>query len=291
MQEAIRKASVLIEALGWIQRFRNRYVVVKLGGSTLDQPEAVSSLLTDVVFMATVGMRPVIVHGGGKAISAAMNQAGIEPKFVEGRRYTDPATLEIASRVLINEISAGLVDMLRDKGATATALHFQSENALIAEKLTLRGSDGQDVDLGHVGHVTSIDRDLLVRVCSTGTIPVIPSIALDRQGHRLNVNADTAAAAVARDLNVEKLVFLSDIPGILTDIKDPASRLSHVTVQQVRNLITNGTIAGGMVPKVEAALDALDAGVHKVHIVDAAMPHSVLLEIYSDTGVGTEIVA
>lgn len=291
MQEAIRKASVLIEALGWIQRFRNKYVVVKLGGSTLDQPEAVSSLLTDVVFMATVGMRPVIVHGGGKAISAAMNQAGIEPKFVEGRRYTDPATLEIASRVLINEISAGLVDMLRDKGATATALHFQSENALIAEKLTLRGSDGQDVDLGHVGHVTSIDRDLLVRVCSTGTIPVIPSIALDRQGHRLNVNADTAAAAVARDLNVEKLVFLSDIPGILTDIKDPASRLSHVTVQQVRNLITNGTIAGGMVPKVEAALDALDAGVHKVHIVDAAMPHSVLLEIYSDTGVGTEIVA
>lgn len=291
MQEAIRKATVLIEALGWIQRFRNRYVVVKLGGSTLDQPEAVDSLLTDVVFMASVGMRPVIVHGGGKSISAAMTAAGIVPRFVEGRRYTDSETLKIAANVLVRSISASIVDSLRAKGATATALHFQSENALTAEKLELKDAAGQAIDLGHVGRVTTVDRDLLVRICSTGTIPVIPCIALDCNGHRFNVNADTAAAAVARELNVEKLIFLSDIPGILTDVNNPDSRLSHVNARQVRDLIQNGTIAGGMVPKVEAALDALDAGVRKVHIVDAAMPHSVLLEIYSNTGVGTEIVS
>ncbi|MEQ9410320.1 MAG: acetylglutamate kinase [Fuerstiella sp.] len=290
MQEAIRKAGVLIEALSWIQRFKGKYVVVKLGGSTLDQPDAVNSLLTDVVFMATVGMRPVIVHGGGKAISAAMASAGIQPRFVEGRRYTDSDTLKIASKVLVETISADIVSALRNKGALATALHFQSENALTGEPLALTANDGSPVDLGHVGHVTSVDTDLLIRICSTGTIPVIPSIALDRHGHRLNVNADTAAAAVARELNVEKLVFLSDIPGILTDIHDPSSRLSHVEAGQVRKFIADGVIAGGMVPKVEAALDALDAGVRKVHIVDASMQHSVLLEIYSNVGVGTEIV-
>lgn len=290
MQEAIRKARVLIEALGWIQKFKGRYVVVKLGGSTLDQPDAVQSLLTDIVFMATVGMRPVLVHGGGKAISAAMAEAGIEPRFVEGRRFTDSETLRIASRVLVENISSGLVDSLRQNGATATGLHFQTENCLVAEKLELKSADGSPIDLGHVGHVTSVDTELLIRICSTGTIPVIPCIALDTAGHRLNVNADTAAAAIARELNVEKLVFLSDIPGILTDVADPETRLSHVAAGEVRQMINKGIIAGGMVPKVEAALDALDAGVRKVHIVDAAMPHSVLLEIYSDIGVGTEIV-
>lgn len=290
MQEAIRKAKVLIEALEWIKRFRNRYVVVKLGGSTLDQPEAVESLLIDVVFMEAVGMRPVIVHGGGKAISAAMAEEGIEARFVEGRRYTDKDTLRIASKVLVETISARIVQSLQNNGAQAVSLNFQSDNVLIAEPLELTGADGEPVDLGHVGHVTAVNKDALDQTFASGAIPVIPCIGMDEQGNRFNVNADTAAAAVARELNVEKLVFLSDIPGILTDVNDPDSRLSHVDARQVRDLISNGTIAGGMVPKVEAALDALDAGVRKVHIVDAAMPHSVLLEIYSDTGVGTEIV-
>jgi len=290
MQEAIRKATTLIEALGWIQRFRDRYVVVKLGGSTLNDQQAVDSLLTDVVFMATVGMRPILVHGGGNAISSAMAAAGIEARFVEGRRYTDQQTLAIASNVLVGEICPGLVDRIRQLGARSTGLHFGSENALTASPLKVTTADGTETDLGHVGHVHTVDRDLLSRICSTGTIPVIPSIALDEHGHRLNVNADTAAAAVAQSIDAEKLVFLSDIPGILTDIGDPESRLSHVTAAEVRELISDGTIAGGMVPKVQAALDALTAGVSKVHIVDAGMPHSVLLEIYSDTGVGTEIV-
>jgi acetylglutamate kinase len=287
MDEAIRKAKVLIEALSWIQRFRGRYIVVKIGGSTLDDVAAVESLLTDVVLMATVGMKPVIVHGGGKAISSAMSAAGIEPKFVAGRRFTDPQTLQIASRVLVEEICQSIVDRINSNGGRSTGLHFGTENVLTAEKLTLKDDHGNPVDLGHV---TEVDIDTLIRVCSIGSIPVIPSIALTRVGHRLNVNADTAAAAVARALSAEKLIFLSDIPGILTNIKDPASRLSHVTAAQVRALIADGTIAGGMVPKVEAALESLDAGVRKVHIVDASMPHSVLLEIYSDTGVGTEIV-
>jgi acetylglutamate kinase len=290
MEEAIRKAHVLVEALSWIQRFKGRYVVVKLGGSTLDDVSSVNSLLTDVVFMAAVGMKPVVVHGGGKAISSAMAAAGIEPKFVAGRRYTDRQTLQIASHVLIDDICQSIVDRINRNGARATGLHCGTENVLTAETLTLRDDTGQPLDLGHVGNVTGVDTETLFRVCSTGTIPVIPSIALSAVGHRLNVNADTAAAAVARALSAEKLVFLSDIPGILTNIRDPASRLSHVTAGEVRELIASGTIAGGMVPKVEAALDALAAGVHKVHIVDAAMPHSVLLEIYSDTGVGTEIV-
>ena len=293
MDEAIRKAKVLIEALSWIQRFRGRYVVVKIGGSTLDDVAAVDSLLTDVVFMATVGMKPVIVHGGGKAISAAMSAAGIEPKFVAGRRFTDPQTLQIASRVLVEDICQSIVDRINSNGGRSTGLHFGTENVLTAEKLTLTDDHGNPVDLGHVGHVghvTEVDIDTLIRVCSIGSIPVIPCIALTRVGHRLNVNADTAAAAVARALSAEKLIFMSDIPGILTNIKDPSSRLSHVTAAQVRALIADGTIAGGMVPKVEAALESLDAGVRKVHIVDASMLHSVLLEIYSDTGVGTEIV-
>ncbi len=290
MQEAIRKATTLIEALGWIQRFRGRYVVVKLGGSTLNDQEAVDSLLTDVVFMATVGMKPILVHGGGSAISAAMADAGIEPRFVEGRRYTDSATLKIASRVLVNKICPDIVERIRHRGARSTGIHFGSENALTASPLKITTSDGTEADLGHVGHVHQVDRDLLARICSTGTIPVIPSIALDENGHRLNVNADSAAAAVAQSIDAEKLMFLSDIPGILTNVDDPQSRLSHITSSEVRDLISSGTIAGGMVPKVQAALDALKAGVSKVHIVDAGMPHSVLLEIYSDTGVGTEIV-
>lgn len=290
MDEAIRKAKVLIEALSWIQKFKGRYVVVKLGGSTLDQPEAVDSLLTDIVFMASVGMKPVIVHGGGKAISAAMTKAGIVPRFVEGRRYTDPQTLNIASTVLIDSISASIASALKQKGAAARALHYHSQNVLIAERLTLTDDKGEEIDLGSVGRVTEVEKESLIAACSVGMIPIIPSIALDRDGNRYNVNADTAAAAVARSLNVEKLVFLTDIPGILTDVGDPNSRIAHVNAAQVRQLIADGIIAGGMVPKVEAALDALDAGVRKVHIVDAAMQHSVLLEIYSNIGVGTEIV-
>lgn len=290
MDEAIRKADVLIEALGWIRRFRGRYVVIKFGGSALEEAAAVRGFLTDVIFMETVGMKPVLVHGGGKAITEAMTAAGLQPRFVHGRRYTDDGTLAIATRVLAEDICGSLVAEIERQGGRAAGLSYATRNCLIGERLTLRDEDGGVVDLGSVGHVVDIDRALLDATLAEGAIPVLPSVALDRDGQRLNVNADTAAAAVARLLKAEKLVFLSDVPGILLDRENPGSRVSHLETGRCRELIANGTIESGMVPKVDAALEALEGGVRKVHIVDGRMPHSVLLEIYSNTGVGTEIV-
>lgn len=290
MDEAIRKAKVLIEALGWIRRFRGRYVVIKLGGSAQEEPESVRRFLTDIVFLETVGMKPILIHGGGKAISRAMNEAGIEPQWVQGRRYTDEQTLEIVSRVLAEEICQSLVDEINRQGASATALSYVTRNCLTGEKLKLNGDDGEPIDLGWVGQVVSVDEALLAEVCGAETIPVIPPVVLDRDGHKLNVNADTAAAAVGRLLHAEKLVFLSDVPGIYLDKNDPDSLISHLDSARCRELIRTGVIDAGMVPKVEAALEALEAGVGKVHIVDGRMDHSVLLEIYSDKGIGTEIV-
>jgi acetylglutamate kinase len=288
--DAIRKAEVLVEALGWIQQFRDRYVVVKLGGSALEEPDNVRRCLGDVVFMSAVGMRPILVHGGGKSISRAMEQAGIAPKFVQGRRYTDDGTLEIVSRVLADDICESLVEDIRSLGGRAVALNFRTQNVLVGAKTTVVGTGGETIDLGRVGHVTDINRDVLAATCRSGTIPVIPSVALDKKGGKLNVNADTAAAAVARLLRAEKLVFLSDVPGIFRDKKDAKTLISHVKSAECRTLIDDGTIDAGMIPKVEAALEALDAGVKKVHIIDAGLAHSLLLEVYSNTGIGTEIV-
>jgi len=290
LDEAVGKADVLVEALGWIRRFRGRHVVIKLGGSAMEETVAVRNFLTDVIFMSTVGARPILVHGGGKAINAAMSKAGIVPRFVQGRRYTDDETLEIVARTLCGEICQDLVDEILRQGAEARPLHYQTVNCLRGRKLMLPGEGGEPVDLGRVGEVTDIDRDLLLMTCREGEIPVLPSVALDESGGKLNVNADTAAAAVARMIQAEKLVFLSDVPGIYLDRKDPSTLQSHLTAARCRELIREGVIDAGMVPKVEAALEALEAGVQKVHIIDARIPHSILLEIYSDKGIGTEIV-
>lgn len=290
VDEAIRKANVLIEALGWIRRFRDRYVVIKLGGSALEEIDAVKSLLTDVIFMEAVGMKPILIHGGGKAINQAMKNSGITPQFIQGRRFTDEATLNIVAKVLAGDICNSLVDEIVRQGGKARGLSYLTDNCLIAEKLMLPVEGGESLDLGFVGHVVDLNRDVIETTCRGGMIPVIPSIAMDCAGQKYNVNADTAAAAVARLLKAEKLVFLSDVPGIFRDKKDPSTLISHLTVGSCRGLITDGTIDAGMIPKVEAALEALEVGVSKVHIVDASMPHSVLLEIYSDRGIGTEIV-
>ncbi len=288
--DAIRKADVLLEALNWIRRFRDRHIVIKLGGSTMEETEAVRHFLTDVVFLEAVGMRPILVHGGGKAINKAMDAAGIVPRFVQGRRYTDDATLEIVAKVLAGDICQSLVDEINRQGGDAVGLSYLTVNCLLGRRLTLAGSQSEQIDLGRVGEVTGIDRDLLLTTCRGGRIPVLPSIALDADGGKLNVNADTAAAAVARLIQAEKLVFLSDVPGIYLDRKNPETLQSHLNSARCRELIAQGVIDAGMVPKVEAALEALEAGVKKVHIVDARIPHSVLLEVYSNAGVGTEIV-
>lgn len=289
--DAVRKASTLLEALGWIRQFRDRHVVIKLGGSALEETASVRSFLTDVIFMETVGMRPILVHGGGKAINQAMSTAGIEPRFVRGRRYTDEQTLEIAARVLAGEICEQLVDEIRSQGGRAIGLNHLTQPVLIGEPLRLENPDGgEPLDLGRVGQVVGLERDVLLATCRSNTIPVLPSIALDQQGQKLNVNADTAAAAVARYIHAEKLIFVSDVPGIFLDRNDPSTLQSHLTAQECEDLIRRGIIDSGMVPKVEAALDALRAGVKKVHLVDARIPHSLLLEIYSNRGIGTEIV-
>ncbi|MCX7408149.1 MAG: acetylglutamate kinase [Planctomycetales bacterium] len=288
--EAVRKADVLLEALPWIRQFRDRHVVIKLGGSALEETAAVKAFLTDVIFMSSVGMRPILVHGGGKAINAAMAKSGIQPRWVQGRRYTDDETLEIVARTLCGEICQGLVDEITQQGGDARGLHYQTVNCLLGKRLTLPGDNGEPIDLGRVGEVTDIDRDLLLMTCREDQIPVLPSVALDEEGGKLNVNADTAAAAVARCIQAEKLVFLSDVPGIFLDRKDPSTLQSHLNAARCRELIKQGIIDAGMVPKVEAALEALEAGVKKVHIIDARIPHSVLLEIYSNEGIGTEIV-
>ncbi len=288
--DAVRKADVLIEAMSWIRRFRDRLVVIKLGGSALEDAQTVRNLLLDVLFMETVGMHPVLIHGGGKAINAAMKDSGLQPRFVQGRRYTDEATLDIVSRVLAGEICNDLVRQIREQGGDAKGLSYLGDNCLVGERLQLPDEHGQPIDLGYVGQVVKVDTDLIWNTVRSGTIPIIPSIAVDAAGQRYNVNADTAAAAVARSLDAEKLIFLSDVPGIMLDKHNPETLQSNLTFARCRELIADGTIESGMVPKVDAALDALTAGVRKVHIVDGRMPHSLLLEIYSDKGIGTEIV-
>jgi acetylglutamate kinase len=290
MDHAIRKAETLIEALSYIRQFRNRLIVIKLGGSAMEEPGALKATLQDVIFMATVGLRPILVHGGGRPIDRAMADSGLKPRKVLGRRYTDDETLAIVVRVLLTEINADLEKLVRDLGGRAVGPHRGSLQFLFGEKLTLPGPDGQPIDLGRVGKVTRVDADLLRDFCAAGIIPLVPSLAIDEAGGWLNVNADTAAAAVAAQLSAEKLVLLTDTPGILADRNNPDSLITSLNVQRCQELIQQQIIDEGMIPKVEACCDSLRAGVKKTHIVDGRLRHSLLLEIYTDRGVGTEIV-
>ncbi|HLW66145.1 MAG TPA: acetylglutamate kinase [Gemmataceae bacterium] len=289
MDDAIRKADVLIEALAYIRTFHDRRTVIKLGGSVLEEPGALRTMLQDVVFMAAVGMRPVLVHGGGKPIDRAMAASGLQPRKIQGRRYTDEATLEIVVQILCHEINAEIVSLIRQLSGRAVGLHSGSMQALFGEKLLLPGEKGELIDLGRVGKVTRVDRGLIDDFCAGGVVPVIPCVAIDADGKWLNVNADTAAAAVAASLNAEKLMFLSDTPGILADRANPASLLPCLDAMDCTRLIQQGVIDSGMIPKVEACLDALRAGVRKTHLIDGRLRHSLLLEIFTHKGVGTEI--
>ncbi|MER3415276.1 MAG: acetylglutamate kinase [Gemmataceae bacterium] len=290
MEQAIRKADVLIEALHYIRQFRNRVTVIKLGGSVLEDADTLRDMLLDVVFMETVGMRPVLVHGAGKAIDRAMAQAGLPVRKTRGRRYTDAPTLAIVSDVL-QQTAAHLERTIHELGGRAVRLHGGSLQALYGQRSFVRDEQGMAVDLGFVGEVTRVDRDVIERFCHAGVIPVVPSLALDPQGQWLNVNADTAAAAIAAALQAEKLVFVTDTPGILRDVHDPESLIPTLDSEQCRQLVQAGVIASGMIPKIEACLESLQAGVRKIHIIDGRVKHSLLLEIYTDRGVGTEIVS
>ncbi|HVS36901.1 MAG TPA: acetylglutamate kinase [Gemmataceae bacterium] len=289
MDDAIRKAEALIEAGSYIRMFRDKLTVIKLGGSAMEDPAALEATLQDVVFMETVGLRPILVHGGGKAIDRAMASAGLQPRKIHGRRVTDDAALEIVVRILTQE-SDGLVEQIRLLRGQALPLYDHGLQCLFGERLTLPGPEGRPVDLGHVGRVTNVSAALLEALAAGGVVPVIPSLAQTQDGRWLNVNADTAAAAVAAHLRAEKLVFVSDAPGILLDRNDPSSLQASLNASRCRQLIADGVIEAGMIPKVEACLDSLRGGVRKTHMIDGRLRHSLLLEIYTHRGVGTEII-
>jgi acetylglutamate kinase len=284
------KADVLIEALGWIRKFRDKVTVIKLGGSLLDDVDALRHLLIDIVFMETVGMRPVVVHGGGAAINRAMEAAGLVPRFIQGRRYTDDATRDIVERVLAYDTNEHIAERIEAFGGRAAALNFRSTNVLWGQRLQLEDEHGRPVDLGAVGHVTRVDRGTISNLCYAGIVPVIPSMCLTEKGEKLNVNADTAATAVAQALGAEKLIYMSDVNGVRRQKDDPGTLINSLTASQAQALVREGAIDKGMIPKVEACLDTLDKGIRKIHIIDGRERHALLLEIYTNKGVGTEIV-
>ena len=293
IEEVSRKADVLIEAMKWIREHRGATVVVKLGGSLMEDEIAMMHLFTDLVFMESVGIKPVVVHGGGAAISQAMKDAGIEPRFVQGRRYTDDATLAVVREELAHKISKSLVDSIKFYSGSAVALSdcFDT-NVLYGRKTAQFDADGAEIDLGWVGEVTRVDVDKIREYCDRGVIPVIPSYTIVDDGGRngLNVNADVAATEVAKQLGADKLVFVSEVNGVRTDPNDPASMINSLTAEAAKELLASGAIVGGMIPKIQSCLKTLERGVKKIHIINGRIRHALLLEIFTSQGVGTEIV-
>ena len=276
--------------MGYIQEFAGRLVVVKLGGAAQVDAQARAAFIKDVTLMSTVGIHPVIVHGGGPAISAAMKAAGLEPKFIQGRRYTDAATLHVVEDVLVKQVNAGIVADILESNGQAMGLHSLSSCVLFAEQIDLTGDDGNPIDLGLVGEINRVNGRLLEALCSSGVIPVIAPVARDGSGGKLNVNADTAAGEVAAAVQAEKLVMLTDTHGVRTDPNKAESFAGTLTESRIQKMIADGVIDGGMLPKVAACLRAIGAGVRKAHIIDGRIPHSLLLEIYTEKGIGTQIL-
>ncbi len=290
MERLIERAAVLIEALPYIQRFRDRLILIKFGGSAMEDPAITESVLRDVVFMECAGMDPLIVHGGGKAISAQLKAEGVPTRFVNGLRYTCEKTIRVVDRVLHEQINAELVRLMAGLGGKPRAV--SGKNVLRAEPETaVDPATGQPVDLGLVGRVVNVDTEQLRWIIARGEVPVLTPLACDMNGRVYNVNADMAACVVAAQMKVDKLVFLSDVPGVLRDPADERSLISTIRRGEVEDLIREGVITGGMVPKIRSAAEAIDAGVAKVHMIDGRIRHSLLLEIFTDTGVGTQIVS
>ena len=278
---AMAKASVLTEALPYIQDFRGSTVLVKVGGSVMESDDNLDSLMADIAFMSAVGMKVVVVHGGGKAISKAIKMSGHEPKFVDGLRVTDETTMEIVRKTLNNVVNPDLVARLNLKGANAKPLHG---NWLFGARRLA------NPDRGYVGEVVTAETRAVVEMLYAGVVPVVTPLGTGADdGHLYNINADYAAAALAKALKVRKFALVSDVPGLLRDPADPATLLSTLHLDDVATLKADGTISGGMLPKIESCEDAIRAGVKKVHLVDGRMAHSLLLEIFTREGVGTEI--
>jgi acetylglutamate kinase len=289
MKTIIAKAKTLLEALPYIQTFRDSVVVVKYGGSTMEEKSNSDNILTDLTFMSCVGIRPAIVHGGGKAISRKMKDAGLVAKFVKGLRVTDEAAMAIVHEVIQSVINPEIVASLKEKGARARGLPGETLFRVV-RRVETDAKTGETLDWGYVGDVQSVDTAPILACFAAGEIPVISPIGKGPDGKLYNLNADDAAAAVAKALKARKLAYLSDVPGLLRDPQDENSIISTLRVRDVEGLIKDGIIDGGMLPKIRSAVDALQSGVRKVHLIDGRLPHSLLLEIYTDAGVGTEII-
>lgn len=289
MQQAIAKADVLIEALSYIQDFRDAIIVVKFGGSAMEERRTVENVLTDVTFMECIGMKPVLVHGGGKAISKAMTEAGLQPHFVRGLRVTDEATIKVVETTIRDKVNASLVEILNAKGAKAQRIDgntiFEVEKRTASDPAT-----GEILDWGYVGEIKHVHAAPILDCLRKEIIPVITPLGHGPDGKLYNLNADDAAAAVARELRARKLAFLSDVPGLLKDRTDASTLLSTLHIKEVEALIASKVIDGGMLPKIRSCMEALAAGVRKIHIIDGRLPHSLLLEIFTEQGVGTEII-
>jgi acetylglutamate kinase len=290
MQNLIAKASTLLEALPYIQKFSGATFVVKYGGSFMDSPdpEIRNGVARDIVFLEAVEINPVVVHGGGKAITRAMEKAGLKAAFIQGQRVTDEAAVRIVDDVLSREINPEVVATINSLGGEARS--FAGPDIFTCRKLHVSGPDGNLIDIGYVGEVTQVNTEPLLECIRHGITPVISPTARGEDGKIYNCNADVAAAQVAIALKARRLVFLSDVPGLLEDPKKPDSVISHLQAGQVDGLKKAGIIDKGMIPKADSAVAAIHSGVEKVSFVDGRVSHSLLLEIFTDEGVGTEVV-
>jgi len=289
LRKLVEKADVLSEALPYIQKFRDAIVVVKFGGSAMEDPELTRKTMRDIVMLEAIGMKPVVVHGGGKAITAKLKSLDIPTKFLNGLRVTCERTIEVVDDVLHNDTNKSLVRGICDVGGKGASI--SGKKILRAKKLEEKDPQtGELLDIGFVGEVISVDKGPILDALHHEVIPVVAPLAQDFHGQVYNINADTAACEIAEALKARKLVFLSDVPGILRDPKDPASLISVIKTGEVEGLISSGVISGGMIPKVHSCVHALEKGASEVHLIDGRLPHSLMLEIFTDSGVGTEII-
>jgi acetylglutamate kinase len=284
------KADALLEALPYFQQFRGRTVVVKYGGAAMENPDLVESVMRDIVFLEAVGINPVVVHGGGKAITAAMRQENLTARFVDGFRHTDEASMKIIDRVLTEVISPSLAGKITELGGKAEIL--SGKEVLVAQKAPLHtDSTGAKVDLGLIGDIQEVHVGKVQKLIDSEIVPVISPVGKGADGQLYNINADIAAAKIAQALKAHKIIYLSDVNGVRRDPKDEASLISTLNPAQIEQLKDQGVIAGGMIPKINSALEALAGGVAKVHFLDGKQAHALLLELFTDAGIGTEIAA
>ena len=284
MQKYLEKAEVLIEALPYIQKFNKRVIVVKYGGSAMVDDVLKEDVIQDVTLLKLVGFKPIIVHGGGKEISRWVQKVGMEPRFVNGLRVTDEDTMELAEMVL-GKVNKNLVQLVEKLGVRAIGISGKDGGLL---KVNKKLSNGEDI--GFVGEIKEVNARVIYDLLEKDFIPIICPIGLDDNNRTYNINADDAACAIARAMRAEKLAFLTDIEGVYADPKDPSTRITSLTTTEARKLMDEGVIGGGMLPKLNNCIDAIEHGVNKVHILDGRVPHSVLLEIFTDKGVGTAIL-